>query len=181
MIDPEDPNDSRPSLGALLTTPPESGERSLFVSSAPPPPAKYSLGQLIAALVDCGHPDPALSRAVVVEPDGSRISIQWCGACGAMGLPEESSSDWIRPGLLLALREDERLAVAVRDLELVRQGLAGLTKAAQLVGRRLADHADCSSAADVAAAAHELEYGSAEIDLAVRAVLEQLGTAKKER
>lgn len=68
-----------------------------------------SLAKVIHAMATCAHPDEAATTAAVVEPDESRMTIAWCGACGALRLPGDKEDEWIRPGLGLALEADDRL------------------------------------------------------------------------
>lgn len=65
--------------------------------------------KVIHAMATCAHPDDAATTAAIIEPDESRMTVAWCGACGALRVPGETEDEWIRPGLGLALEVDDRL------------------------------------------------------------------------
>ncbi|HEV3191153.1 MAG TPA: hypothetical protein VGY54_11680 [Polyangiaceae bacterium] len=171
MTDPEDPHDSRrdPAIGNARP----SGLRLLRVSSRPPSSAEWTLGQSIDALTTCQHPEYGLSSAVVVEPDGSRIPIRWCGACGSIALSEGGEAQWIRPGLALLLGEEKRLSALARDVEGLADAMAELTKAAKSLGSQVTDQPQ-SPCAELSSSVQQIEYASIEIERGARAVLREL-------
>jgi hypothetical protein len=171
MTDPEDPNDSH--RDPAVTNPRPSGLRLLHASSRPPSGADWTLGHAIDALATCQHPEFSRSSAVVVEPDGSRIPIHWCGACGAIALLEKGEAQWIPSGLALFLGEVKRLSSLVQDVECLASALAELTNAARSLAHRMTDPPH-SVSAEVISAIQEFEYASAEIERGARAVLGQL-------
>jgi hypothetical protein len=171
MTDPEDPHDSR--REPAVTNPRPSGLRLLPVSSRPPSGTEWTLGQAIDVLTTCQHPEYGLSSAVVVEPDGSRIRISWCGACGAICLLEDAGAQWIPPGLARFLGEEKRLSALAQDVQGLADALAELTKAAKSLAGRVTDrpHSPC---AELSPSIQELEYASIEIERGARAVLGEL-------
>lgn len=171
MTDPEEPDDS--GLAPAVSNPRPSGLRLLRVSSRPPSGAEWTLGQSIDLLTTCPHPEHSLSSAVVVEPDGSRIPIRWCGACGAIALLEKGAAEWIRPGLALFLGEEKRLSGLARDVELLANAVAELTTASKALGHRVTDQPK-SPCAELSSSVQQLEYASIEIEHGVRAVLGEL-------
>ncbi len=171
MTDPEDPDDSR--LAPAVTNPRPSGLRLLRVSSRPPSGAEWTLGHAIDVLTTCQHPEYALSSAVVVEPDGSRIPIHWCGACGSIALLEKGAAEWIRPGLALSLGEEKRLSGLAREVELLANAVTELTTASKSLGGQVADQPQ-APCADLLSSVQQLVYASIEIGHGVRAVLGEL-------
>jgi hypothetical protein len=171
MTDPEDPNDSRGD--PALTNPRPSGLRLLRVSSRPPGGADWTLGQAIDVLSTCQHPEFSLSSAVVVEPDGSRIPINWCGACGAIALLQKGEAQWIQSGLALFLGEEKRLSALAQDVQGLADAVAELTKAAKSLAGLVTDrpHSPCT---ELSSSIQELEYASIEIERGARAVLGEL-------
>jgi hypothetical protein len=144
MTDPEDPDDSR--RDSTVTNPRPSGLRLLRVSSHPPS---------------------------VVEPNGSRIPIRWCGACGAIALLEGGEAQWIRPGLALFLGEEKRLSALARDVEVLVNAAAELANAAKSLGERMTNQPQ-PPYAEVLSSVQHIEFASTEIEHGVRAVLGQL-------
>ncbi len=171
MTDPEDPDDAR--RDPTVTDPRPSGLRRLHVSSHPPSGAEWTLGRSIGVLTACQHPQNSLSSAVVVEPDGSRIPIQWCGACGAIALLEDGEAQWIRPGLALFLGEEKRLSALAQDVEILVNAVAELTNAAKSLGERMTNQPH-PPYAEVLSSVQQFEYASIEIERGARAVLGQL-------
>jgi hypothetical protein len=171
MTDPEDPDDSR--RDPTVTNPRPSGLRLLHMSSHPPSGAEWTLGQSIGVLTTCQHPQNSLSSAVVVEPNGSRIPIQWCGACGAIALLEGGAAQWIRPGLALFLGEEKRLSELARDVEVLVNAAAELTNAAKSLGERMTNQPR-PPYAEILSSVQHIEFASTEIEHGVRAVLGQL-------
>jgi hypothetical protein len=171
MTDPEDPHDSRRDVD--VTDPRPSGLRLLRMSSRPPSGAEWTLGQSLAVLTTCQHPEYGLSSAIVVEPDGSRIPISWCGACGSIALLEDAEVQWIRPGLALLLGEEKRLSALARDVEGLADAIAELTKAAKSLGSQVTDQPQ-SPCAELSSSVQQLEYASIEIERGARAVLREI-------
>jgi hypothetical protein len=169
MTDPEDPDDSR--LDPGVTNPRPSGLRLLRVSSRPPSGAEWTLGQAIDGLTTCQHPQYSLSSAVVVEPDGSRIPIHWCGACGAIAILEKGAGEWIRPGLALFLGEEKRLSGLARDVEVLANAVAELTSASKALVHRVTDKPQ-SPCAELLSSVQQLEYASIEIERGVILLLD---------
>jgi len=171
MTDPEDPDDSRGD--PPVTNPRPSALRRLHVSSHPPRGPEWTLGQSIGVLTTCQHPQTSLSSAVVVEPDGSRIPIQWCGACGAIVLLEGGEARWIRPGLALFLGEEKHLSALALDVEVLVNAAAELTDAANSLGERMMNQPQ-PPPAEVLSGVEHIEFASTEIEHGLRAVLERL-------
>jgi len=171
MTDPEDPDDSRPDPAVADAR--LSGLRLLRVASRPPSGAEWTLGQAIDVLTTCQHPECSLSSAVVVERDGSRIPIHWCGACGAIALLEKVEAEWIRPGVALFLGEEGHLSGLARDVEVLVNAVAEVTTASKALVRRMADQPQ-SRFAEVSSSLQQIEYASIEIEHGVRAVLAEL-------
>jgi len=141
-MEPDDPNDS-PSTKQRPHMPP-SHERirpsTRFASSRPPAAAcEPTLGSLMRALSRCAHPEEGTTVAAVVEPDGARITISWCGLCGALRAPCEGADSWIRPGLGVALDSDDRLAALAASIRSFMSQLGELTTAAHEMCVRASD------------------------------------------
>jgi len=171
MTDPEDPDDSR--LDPAVTNARPSGLRLLRVSSRPPSGAEWTLGQAIDVLTTCQHPECTLSSALVVEPDGSRIPIHWCRACGAIALLEKGEAEWIRPGLVLFLGDEKRLSGLAGEVKVLVNAVTEVTTASKALVRRMADQPR-SRFAELSSSLEQIEYASIEIEHGVRAVLAEL-------
>ena len=104
--DPKNPDRGVKPAAPTTSEPAPSGLRSRL-ASAPPPAFEVPATQadLVRALASCPHPHDCRSPAVVLEPDGSRLVIAWCGACGAVQMPGDDNGVWIKPGLVLLCSE----------------------------------------------------------------------------
>lgn len=175
-MEPDDPNDS-PSTKQRPHMPP-SHERirpsMRFASSRPPAAAREPpVGSLMRALSHCAHPEEGTTVAVVVEPDGTRITIYWCGLCGALRAPSEGADTWIRPGLVLALESDDRWTALEASMRVFMSQLGELTTAAHEMCVRASDGLE-RSRAELQASVVSLDNAGAELARYAHAVLGEL-------
>jgi hypothetical protein len=132
MTEPDDPNDKQDTtnVGDADSLPLE--RRPRFVSSRPPHSnTEWPLVRRIRGLTACNHPKEAYSPAILVEENGSRISMCWCGGCGSIRLPNDPAVDWLRPGYAQALADDDVLSNLMADVRALAEASTVLTKAAR--------------------------------------------------
>jgi len=76
-----------------------------------------SLASIVGAVAHCAHPEEAATPAVVLEPDGARLLIYWCGCCGGLCVPGKDVGEWITPGLGIMIEAADRVASLSRGLD----------------------------------------------------------------
>jgi len=57
------------------------------------------LADIVRNLAHCEHPEVTAAPAVILEPNGERMMIFWCGRCGALCFPGREFGEWIPPSL----------------------------------------------------------------------------------
>ena len=152
-----------------------SASQTCFISSRPPAAAhERTLAHWVRAFANCDHPNNGVTPAVLIEPNDSRTTFSWCGTCGAVRVPDDATSPWIRPGLAVVLHDGEGLSAFERNVELLVQAVAGLLKMARSVSGCVTDPVD-SRSGELSACINALAVAGIEIERLARLALGDLG------
>ncbi len=146
-------------------------------SQASRPPhvvADPTLASVFQALGHCTHPGEGTTSAEIVESDGARATITWCGVCGAIRVCSARPDDWIRPGLGMALEMDRRLSALASSLRVFMAQLGELTTTAHEVCAAPVDAAE-RGRSELYATIVALDNAGAELARHARDVLGELG------
>lgn len=170
MTKRDKPNDRKPVDATRVGTSPPGSPLRLGSFRPPPNEDELTLVALIGRVARCPHPRAAHSPAVVLEPNGSRMRFCWCGACGAMRLPDEDGIEWIRTGLAEVLGQGGHVALLEERLTSVAHKMAELAAAVRsLDGHPLDD--------ELSSCVHEIQRTSVELERAARAALQGMREA----
>jgi hypothetical protein len=102
------------------------------------------------------------------------MTFSWCGVCGAIHVPSEVADDWIRPGLGLAMGEDDRLTAFAGSLRAFMDRLGELTTTAHEVSVRASEGFE-RGRAELRASVVSLDNAGAELARHAHALLGELG------
>jgi hypothetical protein len=128
----------------------------------------------VHALSHCTHPEEGTTVTAVIEPDGSRMTILWCGVCGAIHVPGEVADEWIRPGLGLAMEADNRLTALAGSLRAFMAQVGELTATAHEVSVRSGEGFE-RGRSELRASVVSLDNAGAELARHAHALLGEIG------
>ena len=157
---------------------PCSASRTSFRSSWPPSAAaELSLATLVRTLAHCTHPGDCTTPAEVVEPDDSRMTIHWCGICGALHIPgDDNASTWIVPGFGSPWVAEDRLTRVARDLGEIASEVEKASQAVRTLIMNRAAWPPASGPAWPESALSELDRACAQIQRTLRGALRETET-----
>ena len=167
MTRKRDSGDPKPSSARTVDAVPTGSQLRAASSRPPPNDIGLTLVALVGHLARCEHPRESLSPAVVMETDGSRVPICWCGTCGAMRLPDADGSEWIRTGLAQVLGRGGHLALLEKNVTSIAYKVSELSAAVRSLDLRQQDEG-LSSRVD------EIQRGLVELERAVNATLVEI-------
>lgn len=161
--------------GAGASAPPPSSTR--FKSWRPLAIAgEPSLAVILLAIARCEHPEECSTPALIVEPDGTRMMIYWCGSCGALCIPSRHASNWIVPGSVMAMSAEPRLEELSKDALSLASRVSGARQMASFLRAAVSDASVESMGAEILARITRVDEACRDVEALAGRVVAQLTT-----